>query len=255
MIRMLTCFLAATLGAVATAAFGETPGQRAYADLVEYVDVIRFSPAFDECLDATKAHQCVRGPRSGTGLGLAVHDWMRDELVAILGAANVSRQTLGFARFVPQDYSLSVETEGEPFHPAVYPWYYKGVTPPEGVTAPLADVGGGTAAEYALAGNVSGKIVVLHTPLALNAGPIAYTQGGFQRALDGGAVGMVIAPQAPGNELVAFNADARAGMGPLPTVVVGKVDGARLAELDGRLATLLVVATIDSGAEVTNEIG
>ena len=222
-------------------------GETSYAHMLEYLDVVLDPANFDECLTTdleTEGYKCIPGPRTGSGLGHVVHDWAANQLRAIDGIVNVQQQPFAFPVFKPVDYSLSVSTpDGEPFRPAVFPWYFQGISPPEGVTGELVDLGGGSLLDRLRAGDLSGKIVIFTATQALNAQTV-----GAQRALDfaaeNGAVGAIVAIEGPANELVAQNYNTIEGLRPLPTVVVGEFDGDRLVELVGQPAHLLVDASV-----------
>lgn len=178
--------------------------------------------------------------RSGTPGDKAVSDWIASRFRSFGLEASVEEWT--FPRFVPRTASLTV---GE-FAPKTFPLYYSGRTGPGGVTAPLVDVGLGTPADFQRT-PVAGRTVLVDVPLAL--GFFAPTlAGALNSAANGGAVGVVASVRGPLNEIVAQNADSRTGLCSLPTVVVGKEDGAALRAHAGEAATLVLDAGYEDGS-------
>ena len=237
------------------------PGAYAYARALDYLSVIQHSASFDECLapnPSISPYLCLRGPRSGTGLGGAVHQWMQQQLSAIPQLQYQQVQKFSFPRFVPKGYSLSVDQgNGSSFAPAVFPWYYQGSTGAAGIDAPLADAGDGGTLALLTAGNLSGKIVLLQMKLTFQAG-----DNSAQDTLDAiaakGAAGAIVtfdgAGNGPDNQVVLQSYDITRGTnGKLPTLLVGRDDGATLKSLKGQTAHLVVNATQATGS-VTNEV-
>jgi polyhydroxybutyrate depolymerase len=183
----------------------------------------------------------VPGPRSGTAGGAAVHEWFAWQLRRL--GLKVTTQAFGFERFVVSDASLTVgDLELD-----VWPLYYSGTTPPEGVSGTIVDVGAGTAADYA-AKDVEGNIVVAHSPLALHARVVTQEQA-YNNALAGGAAALVMAVDGPGNAYFTPNTPVQAEAGPLPVLFVGWEDGAELGARDGEAATVVLDADVTGSDE------
>lgn len=223
------------------------PGPTAYAHMQAYLDVVLDPANFDECLTSdpvTEWYKCLPGPRTGSGLGHIVHRWAADQFRRIEGLEAIQEQAFGFPIFKPRNYALTVTLDdGSPYEPAVFPWYFQGVTDAQGVTGALVDLGGGSLLDRLRAGDVTGKIVIFTARQVLNAATV-----GAQQALDWaaeqGAIGAIVAIEGPSNELVAQNYNTFEGLRELPTVVVGEFDGQRLVELAGQTAQLIVDATV-----------
>lgn len=223
------------------------PGPTAYAHLQAYLDVIVEPAHFDECLTTdpdTEWYKCLPGPRTGSGLGHQVHRWAADQFRRIDGLEHIQEQPFGFPIFKPRNYELTVSlADGSTYRPAVFPWYFQGVTPPQGVSGDLVDLGGGSLLDRLAAGDVSGKVIIFTARQVLNAATV-----GAQQALDWaaeqGAIGAIVAVEGPSNELVAQNYNTFEGPRSLPTLIVGEFDGHRLVELAGQPAQLVVDADI-----------
>ncbi|WP_028080317.1 hypothetical protein [Solimonas soli] len=211
-----------------------------------YMDVIAHSSAFDECLTrnpAAEPWKCLRGPRSGSALGHAVAEWMRSRLAAIDGLTGVRTQRFSIPGFAPRAYDLTVDADDGATPIAAFPWYYRGTTPAAGVAGPIVDLGkGGTLAQL-LAGDLSGKVAYLEISLALNA-ESGKADGLLQQIEDKGALAAIVATDAPANEIAAQNFDVGTGRRALPTLIVGKQDGARIAALAGHDAHVTIEASI-----------
>jgi hypothetical protein len=70
-----------------------------------YLDVIERDPRFDECgpeVPGVAAHRCLRGPRSGTALDAAVHEWLQGQWLAIPELREIQTQTFDFPRYAPE---------------------------------------------------------------------------------------------------------------------------------------------------------
>jgi hypothetical protein len=236
------------------------PGAYAYARALDYLSVIRGSSAFDECLDSSASanpYLCLRGPRSGTALGGAVHQWMQQQLAAIPQLQYQQVQKFDFPRFLPKSYSLSVaDSGGGSFSPPVFPWYYQGLTNSTGVSGAVTDVGDGSGLSLLTAGDLTGKIALLQVQLTFEAG-----DSKAQQALDSiaakGAAGAIVSfngiGNGPDNQIVLQSYDIANGLGKLPTVLVGRDDAARIKALAGQTAQLVVNAAQQTGS-VTNEV-
>lgn len=223
------------------------PGPTAYAHMEDYLDVVLDPANFDECLTTdldTEWYKCLPGPRTGSGLGHVVHRWAADQLRRIDGLVEIQEQPFGFPIFKPRNYELTVsEVDGSEYRPAVFPWYFQGVTPPEGVTGELVDLGTGSLLDRIAAGDLEGKVIIFTARQVLNAATVGAQQA-LDRAAEQGAVGAIVAIEGPSNELVAQNYNTFEGLRDLPTVVVGEFDGQRLVELEGQSAHLVVDAEV-----------
>lgn len=214
-----------------------------------YLEVIRESPAFDECFtDRPEAEpwKCMRGPRSATPLGAAVHDWLRAELAAIPELRAVQTQRFDVTRFRPRAYGLVADFATGPEVVPAFPWYYRGITPPGGVRGELVDVGDGSALGQLLAGELTGKIAVIEISLFLNSEDGKAPER-LDMLQDKGAVAAIVATNAPGNAIAVQNYDQAQGLRGLPTLVVGRADGDRLRSARGRMATVTVDAEFGGG--------
>lgn len=177
--------------------------------------------------------------RTGSAQDKQTSQWVSAELDRL--GYEVSSAAVDFQQFTPRSITLSVGQD--PF--AAFPIYYAGITSPDGIEAELVDVGAGSPLDFAQH-DVAGKIVLAELPLVLDFFAPTLAQV-MQSAAQGGAAGLIAAIQGPENEAVAQNVNADVGLCNLPSVVVGKVDGANLSALNGQLAHLTVDATIDTG--------
>jgi len=231
------------------------PGPTSYEHMLEYLDVVLDPAFFDECLTTdleNEWYKCLPGPRTGSNLGHVVHDWGVAQMRGIDGIVNIQQQPFPFPVFKPKNYELTIETPDDgPFMPAVFPWYFQGITPPEGITGEIIDIGSsrrlnqllGNVLDLFIDRDVSGKIIMFTATQALNASVVG-AQDVLDEAARQGAVGAIVAIEGPANELVAQNYNTIEGLRPLPTVLVGEFDGDRITELDGQMARLTVDATV-----------
>lgn len=180
--------------------------------------------------------------RSGTDGDEAVRNWVETELSAM--GYEVSHEAIEFQRYVPRRYSL----EAGEFAPCVFPLYHSGATTSEGLKAPLYDGGLGTPAELQ---GANGRIVLIDAPLVenfltptLDAARIA--------AAEAGALAVVVAAQGPENWVHGKNVFAGSGICGLPTLFVGKQDGAALRELAGTEALFILDAVLEERARTGN---
>ena len=209
-----------------------------------YMDVVAHSSTFDECLTnhpAAEPWKCLRGPRSGSALGRAVAEWTQERLAAVDGLSDVRMQTFAIPGFAPRAYDLTVDTDSGATPVAAFPWYYRGTTPSGGVSGEIVDLGDGGLLAQLLAGSLQGKVAFLRIRLALNA-ESGQADGLLQQAADKGAVAAIVATDAPGNEIAAQNFNISKDAHALPTLIVGKQDGDRIAGWAGRTAHVTVVA-------------
>jgi hypothetical protein len=211
-----------------------------------YIDVVANASAFDECLTRDPAREpwkCLRGPRSGSALGKAVADWTRERLAAIDGLSGVRMQSFTIPGFAPRAYDLTVDADDGATSIAAFPWYYRGTTPAAGVSGPIVDLGKGGLLAQLLAGDLSGKIAYLQITLTLNA-ESGKADDLLKQIEDKGAIAAIVATDAPANEIAAQNYDIRNGRRALPTLIVGKQDGAHIAALAGHTAHVTVDASL-----------
>jgi hypothetical protein len=145
-----------------------------------------------------------------------------DEFQANLAAAGLGlgEQAFEFPRFAIGAVDLTAGSDVVP-RAAIAPLLYSGTTPTGGVTAPLFDggTGGYTEAETA------GKIVVVSIPYEHNSKAVGLYPA-IEKAVAGGAKGLVAVTQAVGDFPKWEDVNARDGTGPLPVLMVGKRSGA-----------------------------
>jgi hypothetical protein len=175
------------------------------------------------------------GPRTGTAGGAAAHRWFADRLADLGLRARTQRFEVPVFR--TRTASLTIGDS----KPNVFPLHYSGVTSNQGVTAPLVDVGAGTAAEFA-ATDVAGKIAVIHSPMG--AAKPQTLDSGVTGATAGGALALVAAIDGPGNLIPPPNTPYRAEPGPLPVLLLGWEDGEALRGRTGTTATFVLDAEI-----------
>lgn len=209
-----------------------------------YLDVVQTSPQFDECRTETPArepHLCLRGPRSGSGLDAAVHDWMQQQWSAIPGLTPPQTQTFPFPQFRPADWSLQVDLGQGLETLATFPWYGQGVTDEGGIEAPLV-------VEPLLGGTrgLAGGIALLRFTRQFNA-DAANTHERLREVEAAGAVAAVATFDAPDNLINAHNYNIARGLGRLPTLIVGKEDHARLRQAAGQNAQLRLTGAVSPG--------
>lgn len=217
--------------------------------LQRYLSVIRTSSSFDECLTAQPAlypWKCVRGPRSGSALGKAVHDWLMSEFRQIPELTALQTQTFDVPTFSPAAYSLEVDFGGGAQEVDAFPWYYMGMTTTEGVTGELVDVGKGGVLGGLLGGDLSGKIAILEISLTFNAQDENAVDT-LTRLAARGAVGAIVASDAPGDQINVQNYDYADGLRALPTVLVSHDDLQRILEAEGNQATVTVAGVYRAG--------
>lgn len=236
-------------------AAGGSADAETWRGLSAYLKVIRESSAFDECLTdrpQDEPWKCLRGPRSGTPLGNAVHDWLRAEFGAIPQLRALQTQRFDVARFRPRAYGLVVDFDTGTESVAVFPWYYRGSTPPGGVRGELVDVGDGSALGSLGAGDLAGKIAVMEISLFFNSED-GKAPARLDALRDKGAIAAIVATDAPANAIAVQNYDSALGPAGLPTLIVGREDGARLGAAQGRTATVTLDAEYGNG-EMRNTI-
>lgn len=209
-----------------------------------YLEVVGQDPRFDECRSlspATEPYRCLRGPRSGTALDAAVHEWLQLQWSAIPGMTPPQTQAFSFPQYRPDDWSLQVNLGQGEESIAVFPWYGQGFTGTAGLRAPLvAEPLLGDTADF------SGGIALLRFTRQFNA-DAANTHERLRAVEAAGAVAAVATFDAPDNLIGAHNYNIARGLGELPTVIVGKEDFARLQQAEGQLAALRLVGAVSAG--------
>ncbi|NGY03271.1 M28 family peptidase [Solimonas terrae] len=179
--------------------------------------------------------------RSGTDGGERVVNFLDQSLRGF--GLEPQIEPFDFPQFVPRTVALQLDDGSDV---KVFPYWYSGRTGSDGVRAPLVDVGSGTQAEFDAA-KVSGRIVLAGTPLQLRAF-MPTLPAVMKRAQAAGALGVVAATtNAPGNLIVAANADSAAGLCGLPVLFVGAEDGARLRAMSGRIVRFTLDAELRGG--------
>ena len=208
-----------------------------------YHDVVVADPRFDECWQGAPAApgRCLRGPRSGSGLGDAVHEWIRTELSAIPELTHVQRQPFNFPRYRVRTVGLEADLGDGVEAVSAFPWFGQGVTPAEGLRAPLARVG------LPLIGNpdVDGRVALMRFSRQFNA-DAADTHETLRAAEASGALAAVVTFDAPGNLIAAHNYDIQYPLAEMPTVIVGRQDFNRLATAASRGEEARLTLTADA---------
>ncbi|MGH8444991.1 MAG: hypothetical protein ACREVL_06975, partial [Solimonas sp.] len=241
------------VGAPITGAVG-TPDAEAWDAAQAYMDVVNDSPKFNECLTSNAGAEpwkCMRGPRSQSALGKAVADWLRGQFAATPGLTDAHLQPFTVPGFLPRAYDLRIDTDSGTVPVAAFPWYYRGTTPAAGVSGEIVDLGNGGLLPQLLAGSLQGKVAYLKIKLVLNA-ESGKAEDQLKQIEDKGAVAAIVATDAPANLIAAQNYDISNGRHNLPTLIVGKEDGERIAALKGRTAHVVVDANTADGT--TNNV-
>jgi hypothetical protein len=163
-----------------------------------------------------------------------------DEFQANLAAAGLTlgEQAFEYPRFAVGAVGLTAESTAVP-RAAIAPLLYSGTTPAGGVTAPLFDGGTGGFAQA----EATGKIVVVSIPYEHNSKAVGLYPA-IEKAVAGGAAGLVAVTQAVGDFPKWEDVNARVGTGPLPVLMVGKRSGAAViaAAAKGEPGTLALAA-------------
>jgi len=163
-----------------------------------------------------------------------------DEFQANLAAAGLrlGEQAFEFPRFAVEAVGLTAGSTPVPAA-AIAPLLYSGTTPGGGVTAPLFDGGSGGFE----AGEAAGKIVVVSIPYEHNSKAVGLYPA-IEKAVVGGAKGLVAVTQAVGDFPKWEDVNARNGTGPLPVLMVGKRSGEAVIEAaaGGENGTLTLAA-------------
>lgn len=230
-----------------------TPGDvaseidRAYAVIDAYGKTTSQAAVRGACAQDQEGRWCPPGARSGSPAGEAVHAWMAGELAALPAMRDVQTHPFAIPRFSPRDWGIRVAEGGGDFRPRSLPWHFTGRTPPDGILAPLVDVGADGLLEPIARPDVAGSIALVEGQRLLNAERPALVDR-LASLRDAGAVGAIVHfPEGPANLIVAQNYDSRLGMMGLPTLIVGKKDGQQLRELEGRPVQLTLDAGYHSG--------
>ncbi len=227
------------------------PGVETEAAMQSYLDVIRGSSRFNECFGPSLLAKCERGARAGSPLSEAVYDWAEGQFRAVPGLTAVQRQSFGFPVFQLRGYGLEVEAaDGRKTPVPAFPWYFQGTTPAAGVSGEIVYVNKGGALDL-LGKNLQGKIALLRITLVLN-GESGSAQDVLKTLAERGAIGAIVATDAPGNEIAAQNRDVPTyGLGTLPTVIVGKQAAAAIRE-QGTRARIIVDASYSASGSESN---
>jgi hypothetical protein len=162
------------------------------------------------------------------------------EFQAKLAAAGLrlGEQAFEFRRFALESVGLTAGSTAVPTA-AIAPLLYSGTTPAGGVTAPLFDGGAGGFAT----GEAAGKIVVVRIPYEHNSKAVGLDPA-IEKAVVGGAKGLIAVTQAVGDFPKWEDVNARNGTGPLPVLMVGKRSGEAViaAASKGETGTLTLAA-------------
>jgi hypothetical protein len=160
-----------------------------------------------------------------------------EERLASAGLA-IGEQAFEYPRFAVDAVGLSTGATTVPAA-AIAPLLYSGTTPAGGVTATLLDGGSGGFAQ----GEAAGKIVVVEIPYEHNSKAVGLDPA-IEKAVAGGAKGLVAVTEAVGDYPKWEDVNAREGTGELPVLMVGKRSGAAViaAAAAGRSGTLTLAA-------------
>ncbi len=194
------------------------------------------------------------GPHRRTGTPEAYR--AAEYIEGVLGEAGLetSFDPFPFEAFRFAEHSLTVDGVDGPI--ASFPVYYSGATPPEGIEADLVWVGGATQAEVEGA-PLDGAIALAILPLEASGSEPAIT-GVPERLLEAGAVAAVFSADFwPGNVIAAINTEEYEEDMRLPSLLVGRRDAERLAEVARAAPTsarLVLDARLEP-AEARNVIG
>jgi hypothetical protein len=173
---------------------------------------------------------------SATAASAAAEDEFQANLAAV--GLRLGEQAFEFPRFAVESVGLSAGGRTVPAT-AIAPLLYSGTTPAGGVTAPLFDGGAGGFT----AGEAAGKIVVVRIPYEHNSKAVGL-YAAIEKAVVGGAKGLVAVTQAVGDYPKWEDVNARDGTGPLPVLMVGKRSGEAViaAATKGEAGTLTLAA-------------
>jgi hypothetical protein len=173
---------------------------------------------------------------SGTLNSAAAENEFQANLAA--SGLKLGEQAFEFPRFAVNGFGLSAGSTTVPTT-AIAPLLYSGVTGPTGVTAPLFDGGTGAYTEA----ETSGKIVVVTIPYEHNSKAVGLYPA-IEKAVKGGAKGLVAVTQAVGDYPKWEDVNARNGTGELPVLMVGKHSGEAViaAAKAGESGTLILDA-------------
>jgi len=174
-----------------------------------------------------------------------------DEFQANLAAAGLTlgEQAFEFPRFALEAVGLSAGSTVVP-RAAIAPLLYSGTTPAGGVTAPLFDGGTGGFAQ----GEAAGKIVVVQIPYEHNSKAVGLYPA-IEKAVAGGAEGLVAVTEAVGDYPKWEDVNARDGTGPLPVLMVGKRSGAAvIAAAEAGEPGTLTLAADTSGVSCERDV-
>lgn len=226
-----------------------TPRERAHEGIAQYLGIVRDPRHAEACTQLDGTTRCPPGARSGSPAGIAVHDWMARALDALPAMRDATSHPFDIPLFVPRAWGIEIGEGPDRIAPASMPWYYSGRTPPDGVTGELVSVGPDWLLDGILRADVDGRIALVEGERLFNAERPAL-RNRLDSLADQGALGAVVYfPGGPANLVVSQNYDSRDGLGDLPTLLVGKRDGAALEALDGRTARLVLDAEYRNGAQ------
>ena len=251
LIAVLLCACGGSGGSSSSPVSGPVgePGPETQAAMDSYLGVIRGSSSFNECFGNELLAKCQRGARAGSALAESVYDWAAGQFSAIPGLTHVQRQNFSFPVFRPSNYGLEVEgSDGTKTPVPAFPWYFQGTTPAAGVSGDIVYVNQGRALDL-LGKNLQGKIALLRINLVLN-GESGNAQDVLKTLAERGAVGAIVATDAPGNEIAAQNRDVPTyGLGTLPTVIIGKQAAAAIRDQGVRARIVVEASYREAGSE------
>ncbi|HEU4410246.1 MAG TPA: M28 family peptidase [Polyangiaceae bacterium] len=176
--------------------------------------------------------------RAGTPKGLEAGDYLKARLEAA-GVAGVTFESFSFLQHEVSSSSLAVSADGVALPMAHDVFAYSGAGH---VDAEVVDVGRGHAEDYA-GKDVAGKVAFVVRD------PTFHRQAQYNEALARGAAGLLYASQSPQNLVqIGTISDPEDGAAKMPTITVGKDDGAKVLAALG--AGKAVRAVLDVAAAV-----
>ena len=183
---------------------------------------------------------------TGTPAEARTQDWLSRQLHA--AGATTGSDAYAFLGFRPTKVEFTLQTRAPRDLPGVVPYFYSGITPPEGVTARLIDGGHGTPADLTV-NNVAGRIAVVE--ILQPSGPASTFASAFAAVEQAGAAGLVVVTDGPEDYAVQQDVDSRAGLHHLPTLIIGARTGQGLiADAKGGVtATLTLTAKVGSSCD------
>jgi len=174
--------------------------------------------------------------RAGTAQAMQASQYVFDKFSA-LGLSDVHFETFQFPRFVLTSSSLAVTANGAPLAMPHDVLAYSGAGTADAEVVP---VGIGQAGDYA-GKNVTGKIVMVRRDTYF------HRSAQYREVIAHGGAGMLYVSASPMNLIqIGTVADPEDGLGPIPTVTVGMMDGDRIAAAVTAGQTVRAVMTVQA---------